>query len=308
MCANATGLHQIPRPTQDRATADIVFVHGLGGASHDTWRHGKESDPDHFFWPEALAAELSGCHVWTFGYDAGITQLGSPGMRIGQRAGSLAIQMKNRGLGSRPVIFVTHSMGGLVIKSLICDRPEGECAELIGNIRGIVFCGTPHSGSAFASAAEVLGNFLKVAKTQKHVEEMCRDDVALNQMHDRFRAWHHTHPLAIQTYAESRSLFTKSLLGRWIDLGLVVPRPSANTGLGDSPVDVDADHIELVKPHPGNKPLYDTVYLGVLWFIRQILDLSREPQKQPKDVDLADFFRLFESVQVTILISPTRTP
>jgi len=271
MSSNPTGLHRISPHATGLAVADIVFVHGLGGASHDTWRHGKHGDPNHFFWPEELGRELIGYNVWTFGYDAGITSLGKPGMIIGKRAGNLAAQMKNLGLGCRPIIFVCHSMGGLVVKSLACDRPEGEHDALIANIRGIVFCGTPHLGSAFASAAGVLGGFLKVASIQKHVHEMRRDEEALNLKHDRFRAWHNKHSIAIQTYAESRSLFRNNFLGKLIDLGQVVPRTSANTGLGDFPVDVDADHFELVKPYPGNKPLFDTVFLGVRGFIQETL-------------------------------------
>jgi pimeloyl-ACP methyl ester carboxylesterase len=271
MSSNHTGLHEIYQPASGSAVADVVFVHGLGGASHDTWRHGKDGDADHFFWPAVLGEELGECNVWTFGYDAQITRLGKPGIIIGQRAGNIATQMKNLGLGSLPVIFICHSMGGLVVKSLVCDRPEGEHAGLIEKIRGIVFCGTPHSGSAFANAAGVLGNFLNVAKIQKHVKEMRRDEVPLNLMHDRFRAWHKKHPIAIQTYAESRSMFRNGWFGKLVDLGQVVPRTSANTGLGDSPVDVDADHIDLVKPHPGNKPLFDTVFLGVRGFVRETL-------------------------------------
>jgi len=308
MSSNATGLHLVSPCTTSPALADVVFVHGLGGASHDTWRYGKEGDDDHFFWPEELGGELPGCNVWTVGYEAGVTQLGKPGMFIGQRAGSLATQMKNNGLGSRPIIFVTHSMGGLIVKALVCDRPSGEFEELIGNIRGIVFCGTPHSGSAFASAANVLGNFLKVPKIQKHVKEMCRDEVPLNQMHDRFRAWHKSNPIAIQTYAESRRIFGNGILGRLIDLGQVVPRTSANTGLGDSPFDVDADHLELVKPHRGDKPLHDTVYLGVLRFIHAVLATTTIDPAEEGTPSLATILQLFDSVKVEITFSKLREP
>ena len=308
MKANPTGLHAISQPAAGTVLADIVFVHGLGGAAFDTWLHGREGQADHFLWPEELGKELPGCNVWTFGYDAGITRLGRPGMMIGQRAGNLATQMKNNGIGSRPIVFVTHSMGGLIVKALVCDRPAGEFEDMIGNVRAIVFCGTPHSGSAFASAAGVLGKFLRVARIQKHVEEMRRDEVALNLMHDRFRAWHKSRPIAIQTYAESRSMFGNRLFGRLIDLGQVVPRASANTGCGDSPVDVDADHLALVKPHPGDKPLHDTVFLGVMSFICQALETTSGPPNAPAGLSLADFFKLFESVHVTISISPIRQP
>lgn len=301
---NANGLHLISSPQSSNAMADIVFVHGLGGKFHDTWRHGREGDDDHFFWPEELGKELAECNVWTFGYDAGITRLGQPGMIIGQRAGNMATQMENNGLGCRPIIFVTHSMGGLVVKALVCDRPAGQFEKLISHVRGIVFCGTPHAGSAFASAASVLGSFLNVAGIQNHVKEMARDQEPLNQMHDRFFGWHRKTSIAIQTYAESRSMFRNNLFGKLIDLGQVVPLTSANTGLGDSPVDVDADHLDLVKPDPGNKPLFDTVFLGVRRFIQETLAPPPAPLTPLPTISLADLFKVYDSVQTTISITP----
>ncbi|MBE3047106.1 hypothetical protein IMZ48_32205 [Candidatus Bathyarchaeota archaeon] len=63
------GLTVVHRPDGDR-TADIVFVHGLGGGSQRTWS--KDHNPD-FFWPQRfLPAEpgISDTRISTFGYDS----------------------------------------------------------------------------------------------------------------------------------------------------------------------------------------------------------------------------------------------
>lgn len=283
MTEDAPGLHPISGTDSVDRRADIVFVHGLAGAAHSTWRHGKQGDVDHFFWPQELGKELPDCGVWTFGYDAGITNLGRPGMAITLRAGNLARQIINRGIGKRPLIFITHSMGGLVVKALVCDHPHPENAELIQSIRGIIFCGTPHRGSDFAEAAGVLGRYFGIFRIQKHVEEMRRNKDALDTLNDRFRSWHQGSPIGIQTYVETNGIFRRKFLWGFIPfgilhLGLVVSRASANTGVGPAPVDVDADHLDLVKPSRGNRPLFDTVFLGTLHFIQEALN---PPPLQP---------------------------
>jgi len=64
---NAQGLTLVHNP--DQPTADIIFVHGLGGSSWTTWCW--ERDPE-YFWPAWLRHEqgLSGLRVFTYGYNA----------------------------------------------------------------------------------------------------------------------------------------------------------------------------------------------------------------------------------------------
>src|SRR5438309_301413 len=119
MTPDSEGLHEIANTSNPGREADIVFVHGLGGTSHGTWRHGKEGKTEHFFWPGELGKDLPNFGIWTVGYPAGLTALGKPGMIIEKRAGNLSQKLANAGLGVRPLVFITHSMGGLVVKSLI---------------------------------------------------------------------------------------------------------------------------------------------------------------------------------------------
>ena len=50
-------------------------------------------------------------------------------------------------LGTKPTIFVAHSLGGLLVKSVLRaahDTHEPKWKELLNNTREIVFLGTPH--------------------------------------------------------------------------------------------------------------------------------------------------------------------
>ena len=269
MIPDSEGLHEIANTTNRDREADIVFVHGLGGASHATWRHGQEGKDGHFFWPEELGKDLPHCGIWTVGYPAGFTALGKPGMIIEKRAGNLSQKLTNAGLGVRPLLFITHSMGGLVVKSLIVGSQtlaDADRKRLVSMIRGIVFCATPHRGSAFADAAGVLGQFL--GGSQDHVNEMRANAEPLDILHDQFIEWHRNHTVPIESYAENIGLFRTRRWLRPLPLGLVVPRASANPGIAGHTVrDVDDDHLTLVKPRDRR----NDVYAGVLRFVRAAL-------------------------------------
>lgn len=246
--ANATGLHLISAAKSGRdAVADIVFVHGLGGKSHDTWRHGKEGGDDHFFWPEELGNELHECNVWAIGYEADILRASGKGMIIGLRATACASLLKAQNVGFiRPVIFICHSMGGLIVKALIdmYRQSTGEENEvLVKNIKGIVFCGTPHRGSQVADAAIKLGKI--VGGSTAWTKEMCSNEDGIQLLNERFLGWYKHSSIKLLTVVEHSVSF-----GGWLrmELGIVVPRASAV--LSDEPVEQHdvADHLQLVKP------------------------------------------------------------
>jgi hypothetical protein len=74
--ADTLGLDVIYQPTST-APLDIIFVHGLGGASRKTWS--KFQDPN-LFWPQQwlpLEPEICTARVLSFGYNASF-RAGSP--------------------------------------------------------------------------------------------------------------------------------------------------------------------------------------------------------------------------------------
>lgn len=55
------------------------------------------------------------------------------------------------GANGRPVIWVSHSMGGLLVKQMLVDAKESqEYNNIYSNTKGVVFFGTPHAGSSLA--------------------------------------------------------------------------------------------------------------------------------------------------------------
>ena len=67
--SNPLGLTLVWEPNTPR-TLDIIFVHGLGGTSRETWC--KNHDPE-YFWPSKWLPhepEICTARVLTFGYNA----------------------------------------------------------------------------------------------------------------------------------------------------------------------------------------------------------------------------------------------
>ena len=168
MITDSEGLHEIANTSNSDRKADIVFIHGLAGGAYSTWRHGKTGNDNHFFWPEELGKDLPHCGIWSLGYAAGITHwFGNPGMAIQDRARNLVLKLLNHQIGQRPLIFITHSMGGLEMKEIIVRSQtcgSAEWKQLVSAIHGVVFCGTPHRGAHLANAARVLANYLRTQK------------------------------------------------------------------------------------------------------------------------------------------------
>lgn len=76
------------------APLDIIFVHGLGGASHKTWS--KFQDPA-LFWPQQwlpLEPDICTARILTFGYNARFRSGGPLNTNIADFAKDLLFWMK----------------------------------------------------------------------------------------------------------------------------------------------------------------------------------------------------------------------
>ena len=158
---------------------DIVFVHGLRGDAIDTWSKGTVC------WPrDLLKEEIPNVRVITWGYDSTIANLktfSSQNSIFGHSENlllDLARQRRRteRALfdpGQKPIIFVGHSLGGLVIKEALIRSAEYLNAhqdDYLGAIykdtKGVIFMGTPHRGSDKFSLGDVVAKAANVAWRQ----------------------------------------------------------------------------------------------------------------------------------------------
>ncbi|KEF62422.1 uncharacterized protein A1O9_00394 [Exophiala aquamarina CBS 119918] len=158
---------------------DVVFVHGLNGHPHNTWSTTK---PD-VFWPADLlpaALEDQRPRILTYGYDANVTAFtdGVSKDKIHNHAEHLASRLvANRSLRKaqeRPIIFICHSLGGLVVKRCLiyCNsirhhQHTERLRSIYVSTYGILFLGTPHNGSDLAKWGSLLEKICSVALPRK---------------------------------------------------------------------------------------------------------------------------------------------
>ena len=149
------------------AIANVVFVHGLGGGPEETWQ-GNSKDPQ-TLWPRWLYDDLNGdspdarppVNVWSLGYPAETFRMlffsKNRNDSMPQRARNLTDILINAEIADRPVLFVTHSLGGIMVKQMLRSSVDAKqtstSAKLATSTRLVLFLATPHTGSSMANLA-----------------------------------------------------------------------------------------------------------------------------------------------------------
>jgi protein SERAC1 len=116
--ADRTGLIKISGCDNPKRCGDIIFIHGLGGNARGTW-HPEERQDDDNFWLMWLAQERPDLCIWSFGYNAEAFEWKGATMPLFDRASNLQAYLEVNNIGNYPIVFIVHSMGGLLIKKML---------------------------------------------------------------------------------------------------------------------------------------------------------------------------------------------
>ncbi|EXA37748.1 hypothetical protein NW761_009922 [Fusarium oxysporum] len=149
---------------------DLVFVHGLGGNLRTTWKKEGTTEP-WFTKPEFLGRLKDSVRVLSFGYNA--HRFGDvANTRIIHHANDLLrnLVLKRLDHPDRPLIFIAHSLGGLVVKRaiLLCATND-DWKAVKQATKSIIFMGTPHMGSEKAEDLVVVQKLASLMKLQTAV-------------------------------------------------------------------------------------------------------------------------------------------
>lgn len=124
----------------------VVFIHGLNGHPYNTWR----KDDLAKCLPELLGhdAELNNFDFYSYGYKTGLTFLQYDFLTVAEILYS-DIQAQ---LPGRDIVFIAHSMGGLVVQQYIINRYKDFDSDNLRRIKGAVYLSVPFQGAGLASA------------------------------------------------------------------------------------------------------------------------------------------------------------
>jgi ankyrin repeat protein len=230
----------------------------------------------------------------TFGYDACI--LGGRSKvstnRLNAHAkdlvNDLASIRSNSAAERRPIIFVAHSLGGIVCKDALymsSISAESHLRAISEFTFAIAFMGTPHNGSILANWAKIPAKSLDLLHQANTtlLSILETDSEVLGRVQDDFlslirRREHGNHPIKVTCLFESLPMPV---------VGKVVPADSAILP-GYTSISVHADHREMVRFADEDDPAFQKV-------VCELERWSREAQNAPQ-VDELDKKKVLDSL------------
>lgn len=228
-----------------------MFVHGFNGHPERTWTHkrgdakvpdeGDESEsveppskvrklnpfsgfqqknstrPTAVYWPRQLVQEtVPNARVLTFGYDTHVRHmLGRP---VSQNTVYdiawdflVALEAERRLDPSRPVLFVAHSLGGIVVKEMLrrsssSHLSQPQLHDVFESTIGIMFFGTPHGGAdprgVLQHVAEKAIKAAGFSVNKQIVDTLLPSAERLRELRDEFSPMAHQQGWIIHSFQE----------------------------------------------------------------------------------------------------------
>ncbi|KAK3322732.1 hypothetical protein B0H66DRAFT_602162 [Apodospora peruviana] len=171
---------------------DIIAVHGLGKSFGDWTTQTKDGAPGGLWLETLLPKSAAGARIMTYCYNA---EALSPQVLVRKILYSLALDLVHRvkqrregepAKSRRPVIFVAHSLGGLVVQRALVIASESSDVSLQDvelSTAGLLFFGTPStslSADGLADAIIKIARFSTSKRRRLHASEegAIREDAA----------------------------------------------------------------------------------------------------------------------------------
>lgn len=271
----------------DNAVIDILAVHGLGANPSYAWVWQPKNNPpgrsgypkEHFNWlkellPTKLAQAEIPCRVMTYNYSSDwfksdqftrLTNMSDNLLRL------LSAHRKKQGR-NRPLIFIGHSLGGIVIEQALVSATfqYSQYASIAEWTAGVVFLGTPFRGCAAASWGVLAASLAPSSSDKRILKELEEYSwISIDRL-QQFSAWLFTVKVPAACFFEEHVTDFSSRVGLPLRT-LVVPEESACIH-GHFSESLPADHFKINKFYGPEDPSFQRVY-------PQIVRIARDAEK-----------------------------
>lgn len=246
--ANSKDPHWVYPPGSPPAPVAVVFIHGLFGDTDGTWT---DAGSGHSFFEYAKQAPGIGekIDVFAFGFTSKI--IGGGSLDVREASNKLYDQLRFHGLMRYDtIVFVAHSMGGLVAMRTVLDNPElSEKTPLM------LLYASPQEGSQITE----IGKRLIANNAIRQMTPADANDY-LKQLSDDW----------VRLKMRGRGPFVECAYETKKTFGVMIVPWSSATRFCDSvaPGIGDADHLSIVKP---DRPQHDSVVRFVVAMQEHVL-------------------------------------
>ncbi|KAF2962612.1 hypothetical protein GQX73_g10961 [Xylaria multiplex] len=232
-------------PAQCHAEIDVVAVHGLNFMNNpdharDTWAKGGKLWLKDFL-PDKLAKPA---RVMLFSYNSNPT-MGAAAIKLDDHANILLhwLNLKRQDASQRPLLFICHSLGGLLVKQALVEATlDNTYKPIVEATKLLIFFATPHRGGRYASVGDIAAKIVRAGLRKP--------------TNDLFESLKKQSDSATKRFEQSRHLYERCLVVNFYEgepygtLGIIVDKDSATLGLPgtrEKQVAMHADHSSICK-------------------------------------------------------------
>ncbi|KAI0532399.1 ankyrin repeat protein [Xylaria digitata] len=253
---------------------DCIVVSGLSSHPFGSWK----DRGGHFMWlVDDVDCISPNVRLLLYGYDTSL--LASKSFQgvadIGERLSNSVRSIRARpSIEPRPLVFIAHSLGGLVVKETVCHMAKADPASAMC-IYGLVFFGVPHRGLLVEPWLRMVHN----QPNKKLIENLRLESPYLQSLDKNFREafiWEASNVISIYETMESKTVIEETP-GNWKrsgDTEVLVPPSSARGSWPECAWEVSIGVNRSHEDLPKFRGAFDEDYLALRPHLDNIWSLS----------------------------------
>ncbi|KAI9698517.1 MAG: hypothetical protein M1836_004098 [Candelina mexicana] len=275
----------------EQGAVDIIALHGLGANSNYAWLRKKnvaEGQHEDVNWlSQLLPNAIPSARIRCFDYDSRWIGQDLPKQRLTLIAEQLLDAFHHSVIHpDRPVIFIGHSFGGIVIeKALVLANSDGsKYQHLIKVTAGVVFLGTPHRGSRSQSWGDLIAKSAAAVgfSERRLLKDLDMESDTLRDLVHYFTSIVGRHSIPVICFFELYETdFGRRLPGvgpalSWSGTGKsMIVDESSGTIPGLDRLALQTDHFKINKFGKADDPTYMSVSRNIVEYAQGAWDLVR---------------------------------